>query len=229
MAMTTSGFVAIRQQRHFGVTELPGEPTEHPALRIAPEVERVRERGEFRLQFTGRWALIHEPTGYEVDTDGPLPLPVLWLRRFGRLLAESGIDWDRLTGDTRLVGHPEHARVREVGRTFLDCWRHGVPVDPLAPSLQADEQGWYLRCANTGCEDNPEDPWVLLGGEDGQDDVRVADDQTDELCEFARVVGWRRLDDEHAEYWLCVACAARHQPAPAEVLPFLPPRPGQLR
>lgn len=224
--LARTGDLAPVQQHHwFGTTELPGEPTDHPALRITPDVHadqaplRTRAGVHHQVRYTGYWALIHVPTGCEVTAEHWLPLE--WLRRFARLLAVSSIDWDRLTGDTRLVTHPQHTAVRKVGERVLNCWRRGVPVDDrLLASLSVDdEQRYGLSCANPRCEDDfavDGHPAILTGaGEDGQDEVWVPEHQLGELYDAARICGWSRLDG--SDHWLCETCTATHQPAPEHI------------
>ena len=222
----TGGFASVPQRHWFGVAEVPGEPTAHSALRITPRVhaERApRSRGvRHQLRWSGYWAVIHVPTGNEVCAGHWLPLA--WTRRFAHLLATSGLDWDRMTGDTRLVTHPQYAAVRALGAHVLDCWRRGVPVvDRLLASLSIDDDQLYgLSCANPHCEDEiaaDGHPVVLTGGEDGQDELRLPEHELGKLAEIAFLFGWDRLDDR--DHWLCATCAYTHQPAPPQLAPRL--------
>lgn len=164
------------------------------------------------MRYTGDWALVHVPTGHELSAGHWLPLA--WLRRFSRLLATCGIDWNGVEGDLSRVDHPQQIIVRAVGAHVRDCWRRGVPVGPgIGVSLRADFDGdSRMYCGNRHCEDEfaPGEPALLLGmGEDGQDEAHSRD--LDELCGIARDMGWRDLG--HGR-WLCAVCSASHQPAP---------------
>lgn len=214
--MTTTELLPTPHQHYFGVTELPGEDTEHPALRIAPDVELIRYRHARRLRYTGSWTLLHVPAGHGVGSEHGMPLP--WLRRFARLLSESDIDWNTLTGDTRLVGHPQHAAISETEWTVLDCWLRGVPVAPLADSLRSSDGLIQLVCANTRCEDDCFPGAPLTGGEDGGDDLAVSPHEVDALFEIAEFSGWQCLGENR---WLCETCRATHEPAPAYIAQWL--------
>lgn len=211
--MSVPALVPTPQQHYFGLTELPGEDTEHPALRIVPDVDLVRHGHARRLRFTGSWRLLHAPTGHGVGAEHGMPLP--WLRRFARLLSESDIDWDQLQGDTRLVGHPQHVTVAEIEGRVLGCWIRGVPVAPLQDSLRSSGELFQLVCANTACEDDCAPGAPLTGaGEDGGGELAVEPDEVDALFEIAGYVGWQHVA---AHRWLCEACRATHEPAPTQV------------
>lgn len=203
----------VRQDHWFGTVALPGEPTDDPALRITPDVHIESDPADrgYRMRYTGHWRLVHVHTGCEITAGRRLPLP--WLRRFARLLATSGIDWCRLTGDTMRPAHPKYAVVARIGEHVLDCHHRGVPVDDrLLSSLVDDGQRYALSCANPHCEDEftRPDPAVLAcAGDDGRDELWVTKDDLDELYDAARTCGWRRLDEHH---WLCETCTATHQP-----------------
>lgn len=206
------------QERWFGTTELPGEPTEHPALRIVPDVHAapapLSSGNRHQIRYTGGWSLVHVPTGHAIPSDG---MPLAWLKRFARLLATCGIDWHQVTGDTAHVDHPQHIAVRAIGAHVLDCWVRGVPVGPgIGITLRADADGdTRMYCGNRHCETEFTDgePAQLIGvGEDGQDEAHSSD--VDELYEIARESGWRDLG--HG-LWLCETCAATHQPAPEHI------------
>lgn len=217
-------FEPVEQRHWFGTTELPGEPTGHPALRITPDVHAdqapLRTGVHHQVRYTGYWTLIHVPTGHAVTAGHWLPLA--WIRRFARLLATSSIDWDRLTGDTTLVTHPQHATVRTISERVLDCWRRGSPVAArLLASLSVDQDQYYgLSCANPQCEDDfaVDDPPASLtyDGPDGQDELSMPEHQLGELYEFARTCGWSRLADG-SDHWLCETCTGSHQPAPEQI------------
>lgn len=204
------------QQHYFGVTQLPGEDTAQPELRIAPDVYLVGHHRERQLRYTGSWTLLHVPTGHGVGSEHGMPLP--WLRRFARLLGESDIDWNTLTGDTRLVGHPQHAAINEIEWTVLDCWLRGVPVAPLHVSLRNSDGLIQLVCANTSCEDDCFPGTPLTGGEDGGEELAVSPPEVEALFEVARDAGWQHLDENR---WLCGACRATHEPAPAPIAGWL--------
>lgn len=207
----------VTQTHWFGTTDMPGEPTGSEALRIVPDVRAELTRPgadgpvqRHQLRYTGSWSLLHTPSGSELSAGHWMPL--VWLRRYARLLAECGIDWQHVTGDPGRVDHPQHLIVRTLGAHVLDCWRRGVPVGPgLGVSLHLDASGVAgLQCCNRHCEDDLQAPAVLSGmGEDGQDDARTAD--VDELYDLARYSGWARLGESG---WLCEACAVGHQAAP---------------
>lgn len=214
----TADFVPVEQGHWFGTTELPGESTEHGGLRIVPDVHAEPMRGaRHQVRYTGYWSLIHIPSGTDLSAGHWMPLP--WLRRFARLLASCGIEWDQITGDPRRIVHPQNIIVRSIGAHVLDCWRRGVPVGPgIGISLHADVDGYMrMQCANRHCEDDfavHGHPTVLGGmGEDGQDDALSRD--LDELLEIARECGWSKLSDTGP--WLCEVCTASHQPAPKHI------------
>jgi len=216
----TVGFEQVGQRHWFGTTELPGEPTGHPALRIVPDVHvtpaPLSSGARHQVRYTGGWALVHVPTGHELSAGHWLPLE--WLRRFARLLATCGIAWDQVDGNPTLIDHPQNIIVRAIGAHVLDCWRRGVPVGPgVGVTLRTDADGdTRMYCGNRHCEDEftaDGEPAQLLGmGEDGQDEARSRD--FDELFEIARDMGWRDLGQG---LWLCDTCATTHQPAPPHI------------
>lgn len=214
--MQQLAFDTVEERHWFGTATLPGEPTAHPTLMITPTARTELRDHDRQLRFTGGFSLIHTLTGHEVTAGFQLPLE--WLRRFARLLATTTIDWNHLTGDTRLVTHPDHATIRDIGEYVLNCWVRGTPVaTQLLASLTVDDEQYYgLSCANPHCEDDSIGfPAVLIGFGDGQDEIQVLEHQLDELYAHARACGWSRLDDR--EHWLCETCTSTHQPAPEHI------------
>lgn len=217
--MAAGDLVAVTSRHWFGAVELPGEPTEHAALMLVPDVHATDTRARrplHQVRYTGHWSLIHTPTGHAVSPRYGLPLE--WLRRFARLVATCGVDWHTVEGDTRLVTHPQHMVVRSLGEHVLRCWLAAAPVGPgQSVSWQSNADGYTsLHCSNTWCEDDmfAGEPAVLADGEG--DEARLhPDEDRAELEDLARSTGWSQRAEFGGSYWLCETCTQGHQP-PAE-------------
>lgn len=209
--MTATLDTAVARQ-WFGEITLPAEPTAHEALVIVPDVD-TDLRPDGPIGFSGGWRLIHRHTGHPISPR--YALPVTWLRRFARLLADTGIDWAAITGEIDHVTHPQHLLVRVIGDHVLRCWLAGSPVSPWRTvSLHGDSRGtFHLACANPACADGFDGPAVLC--EDTEDgDAHTLTGDPDELGSLAEERGWRALDGSS---WLCADCAFAHRPPSPEV------------
>lgn len=187
---------------HTGLIEVGGEPTPHKDLAIVAGIYPDAVADE--VYNTGGHDVLHIPTGYSVHPGHSMPLT--WLRRYARLLAESGIDWAQLQGDTTDPAHPVHDRIHDLGCHVLTCWLHGIPVDDPRRSLVTDHQGRStLRCGNPRCHTET----LQL------DDSPFWVNNPALLWETALAQGWSMPHTQ--TYWLCAICSKTHQtPQPEE-------------